>query len=73
MPKGSKAALWNLAFNTGDRRGDVRRSYEFAEMQFTRLSRLRCREANALGVRDAYPLASACCAAVETFRLQLQS
>ena len=24
VPKGSKAALWNLAFNTGVRRGDVR-------------------------------------------------
>ena len=29
----------------------------------TRLSRLRCREANTLGVRFAYSLASACCAA----------
>ena len=39
-----KAALWNLAFYTGVWRGDVRRSYEFAEMQLTRLSRLRrCR------------------------------
>ena len=34
-------------------------------MRVTRLRRLRCREANTLGVRSAYPLASACCAAVE--------
>ena len=36
MPKGSKAALWNLAFYTGVRRGDVRRPYEFARVQLTR-------------------------------------
>ena len=31
-----KAALWNLAFYTGVRRGDVRASYEFARVQLTR-------------------------------------
>ena len=36
VPKGSKAALWILAFYTGVRRGDVRASYEFAQMQLTR-------------------------------------
>ena len=36
VPKGSKAALWILAFYTGVRRGDVRRPYEFALVQFTR-------------------------------------
>ena len=41
MPKGSKAALWKLAFNTGVRRGDVRIVYEFAQMQFTRFRPVR--------------------------------
>ena len=36
VPKGSKAALWILAFYTGVRRGDVRASYEFARVQLTR-------------------------------------
>ena len=36
VPKGSKAALWILAFYTGVWRGDVRKSYEFALVQFTR-------------------------------------
>ena len=36
MPKGSKAALWNLAFYTGVRRGDVPTLYVFAQMQLTR-------------------------------------
>ena len=38
-------------------------SFGRATVHLTRLSRLRCREANTLGVRSAYPLASACCAA----------
>ena len=42
---------------------DVLCAYVFATVRLTRLSRLRCREANTLGVRDAYPLASACCGA----------
>ena len=37
-------------------------SFGRATVQLTRLSRLRCREANTLGVRSAYSLASACCA-----------
>ena len=37
MPKGSKAALWNLAFFNLDMRGDVLTPYEFAVMQLTRL------------------------------------
>ena len=41
MPKGSKAALWNLAFYTGVWRGDVRKSYEFALVQFTRFRPVR--------------------------------
>ena len=41
MPKGSKAALWNLAFYTGGRRGDVRRPYVFAQMQLTRFRPVR--------------------------------
>ena len=43
VPKGSKAALWNLAFYTGVRRGDVRRPYEFARVQFTRFRPARRR------------------------------
>ena len=39
----------------------MRTPYEFAEMQLTRLSRLRRREANTLGVRSAYSLASLYC------------
>ena len=50
MPKGSKAALWNLAFYTGVWRGDVRRFYEFAQMQLTRFRPVRRR---AGGVRFA--------------------
>ena len=42
---------------------DVLCAYVFATVRLTRLSRLRCREANTLGVRSAYPLASACCGA----------
>ena len=42
---------------------DVLCAYVFATVHLTRLSRLRCREANTLGVRSAYPLASACCTA----------
>ena len=45
-----------------DRKPDVLWLYVFAMVQLTRLSRLRCREANTLGVRSAYSLASACCA-----------
>ena len=41
VPKGSKAALWILAFNTGVRRGDVLASYEFALVQFTRFRPVR--------------------------------
>ena len=41
VPKGSKAALWNLAFHTGVRRGDVRASYEFALVQLTRFRPVR--------------------------------
>ena len=41
MPKGSKAALWILAFYTGVRRGDVRRPYEFALVQLTRFRPVR--------------------------------
>ena len=48
--KGLRSRPLESCFYTGDRRGDVRRSYEFAQMQLTRLSRLR---------RSAYPLASA--------------
>ena len=40
---------------------DVLCANHFATVRVTRLSRLRCREANTLGVRSAYPLASACC------------
>ena len=43
-----------------DCKPDVLCAYEFATVHLTRLRRLRCREANALGVRSAYPLASAC-------------
>ncbi len=42
---------------------DVLCAYLLATVHLTRLRRLRCREANTLGVRFAYPLASACCAA----------
>ena len=45
---------------------DVLCANRFATVHLTRLSRLRCREANTLGVRDAYPLASACCALTGT-------
>ena len=45
-----------------DRKPDVLWLYLLAMVQLTRLSRLRCREANTLGVRSAYSLASACCA-----------
>ena len=41
---------------------DVLCANHFAMVRVTRLRRLRCREANTLGVRSAYPLASACCA-----------
>ncbi len=41
VPKGSKAALWNLCFYTGVRRGDVRRLYEFARVQLTRFRPVR--------------------------------
>ena len=44
---------------------DVLCAYVFATVRLTRLSRLRCREANTLGVRSAYPLASACCTATK--------
>ena len=37
-------------------------AYRFATVRMTRLSRLRCREANTLGVRSAYSLASLYCA-----------
>ena len=50
MPKGSEAALWILAFNTGVWRGDVLTSYEFALVQFTRFRPVRRR---AGGVRFA--------------------
>ena len=50
MPKGSKAALWILAFYTGVWRGDVLTSYEFALVQFTRFRLVRRR---AGGVRFA--------------------
>ena len=43
VPKGSKAALWILAFYTGVWRGDVLTSYEFAVMQFTRFRLVRWR------------------------------
>jgi len=43
VPKGSKAALWNLTFYTGVWRGDVRRPYEFAQMQLTRFRPVRRR------------------------------
>ena len=45
-----------------DRKPDVLCAYLLATVRLTRLSRLRCREANTLGVRSAYSLASACCA-----------
>ena len=41
---------------------DVLCAYHLATVQLTRLSRLRCREANTLGVRFAYSLASLYCA-----------
>ena len=41
MPKGSKAALWNLAFYTGVRRGDVPTLYVFARVQLTRFRPVR--------------------------------
>ena len=44
------------------RKPDVLCAYHLAMVRVTRLRRLRCREANTLGVRSAYPLASACCA-----------
>ena len=44
-----------------DRKPDVLCAYLLATVRLTRLSRLRCREANTLGVRSAYSLASACC------------
>ena len=62
--KGLQSRPLETCFDTGERRGDVLRSYEFALVQLTQLSRLR---------RSAYPLASACCGAVETFAWQLQS
>ena len=43
LPKGSKPALWILAFYTGVRRGDVRRPYEFARVQLTRFRPARRR------------------------------
>ena len=46
-----------------DSKPDVLCAYLPATVRLTRLSRLRCREANTLGVRSAYSLASACCAA----------
>ena len=46
-----------------DSKPDVLCAYLLATVRLTRLSRLRCREANTLGVRSAYPLASACCTA----------
>ena len=52
--KGLQSRPLETCFDTGERRGDVRRSYEFAQMQLTQLSRLR---------RSAYPLTSACCGA----------
>ena len=50
--KGLQSRPLETCFDTGDRRGDVRTSYEFAGVQLTQLSRLR---------RSAYPLASAYC------------
>ena len=41
VPKGSKAALWNLAFYTGVWRGDVRASYVCARVQLTRFRPVR--------------------------------
>ena len=49
-----------------DSKPDVLWLYHLAMVRLTRLRRLRCREANTLGVRSAYPLASACCAAKVT-------
>ena len=49
---------------------DVLCANRSATVRVTRLSRLRCREANTLGVRSAYPLASACCGAVKLVALQ---
>ena len=43
MPKGSKAALWILAFYTGVRRGDVPTLYVFALVQLTRFRPVRRR------------------------------
>ena len=50
--KGLQSRPLETCFDTGDRRGDVPTSYEFALVQLTQLSRLR---------RSAYPLASAYC------------
>ena len=43
------------------RKPDVLCAYHLAMVRVTRLRRLRCREANTLGVRSAYSLASARC------------
>ena len=51
--KGLRSRPLDSGFLYGGMRGDVRRSYEFAEMQLTRLSRRR---------RSAYSLASLYCA-----------
>ena len=55
--KGLQSRPLETCFDTGERRGDVLTSYEFALVQLTQLSRLR---------RSAYPLASACCGAKVT-------
>ena len=54
-----------------DSKPDVLCAYFSATTFPTRLSRLRCREANTLGVRFAYPLASACCTAKGTVMLTI--
>ena len=41
--KGLQSRPLESCFYTGDRRGDVRRSYEFAQMQFTRFRLVRWR------------------------------
>ena len=75
MPKGSKAALWILAFNTGVWRGDVLTSYEFAQMQFTRFRLVRWRAVSfsflRLRQKQTLPLCNTLCGCKHCFRRTL--
>ena len=81
VPKGSKAALWILAFNTGVWRGDVRTFlririgaiYAIKSAAALRLFPCLCvlrPDGGASASPEEVPLG---CGAVEKFRLQLQS